>query len=478
MVAGKYRLHGPGALDRFGVRWVPAEHTAIGRSVEVALLDASLPFDGPDARRLAARARVLGRARDLHLQGVMDSGALPDGRPYVVFEALSGSTIGDLVREAGGPLVAARAARIVLQVLEALRALHRAGVVARGLSPESIVVSSREGEEHVKLRDLQAAALVDDPGELPEVPFSPYVAPEIRRGGRGMDPSVDIYSAGALLGHLLTGSPSGARSLGELPDTARRAVARAIVETPDERFPNTDVFMQAVALLMPTDERDARDDMELPADALVADMHYLLMRRSTRHATRGAASGEARAHLVPVLLCIEAIFRLGGQEAWDRILGQVPSIEGLLPGTGNTPAHMQYGVPVRVFAELLRVADDVIGHGDLGVLPQLGELIAGRGLRRLVPDLPAQLVPDALVDGFPYVWSHVQFQGTPSVAERGEREARLVVRGQSEPSLELTSLVASIVRAGLRSIPGTHAEVSLTACAALGDACDVLRVRW
>ena len=68
--------------------------------------------------------------------------------------------------------------------------------------------------------------------------------------------------------------------------------------------------------------------------------------------------------------------------------------------------------------------------------------------------------------------------GAPSVAERGEREARLVVRGQSEPSLELTSLVASIVRAGLRSIPGTHAEVSLTACAALGDACDVLRVRW
>lgn len=478
VVAGKYRLRGQGSRDRFGVRRIPAEHTAIQRAVEVSVVDPALPPDGPEARRLAAHARVLGGVRDHHLQSVLDSGALPDGRPYVVLEAVSGQTVTELLEAAGGPLVPARAARIVLQVLEALRALHKARVVARSIGPDSVVVTARGGEEHVKVRDLRAAALLDEGTDLAEIPFSPYVAPELRRGEPGLDPASDIYAAGALLGHLLSGAPSPGHGLEQLPDTARRAVERAIAESPDERFPTADVFMQAVSLLTPTDERLARDDMELPDDPLVADMHYLLMRRSTRHGTRGAPTGEARAHLVPVLLAIEAIFKLGGQEAWERILAQVPAIEGLLPGAGNTPAHLQYGVPVATFSELLLVADDVLGAGDLAILPQLGEIIASRGLRRLVPDLPAQLVPDALVDGFPYVWSHVQFQGTPSVAEREERSARLVVRGQSEPSLEITSLVAAIVRAGLGSIPGTRAAVSITASAALGDACDVLRVHW
>lgn len=478
VVAGKYRLRGEGVRDRLGLWHVPAEHAAIQRAVELVYPGSDLAADAPETRRLVAQARTLGGARDPHLQSVLDTGTLPDGRPYVVFEALGGRTIGDLLREVGGPVVPARAGRIVLQVLEALRALHRARVVLRGLSPESVLVTTRAGEDLVKVRDLHSAHSLEAEGAPPDVPFSPYLAPELRRERGSLDPSIDVYSAGALLHHLLTGK-TASTSLDAIPDTARRALERSMTEAVDERFPTMDVFMQAVALLAPTDDRMARDDMPLPDDPLVADLHYLLLRRSTRHGTRAAAgTGHARAHLVPVLLTIEAIFKLGGQEAWDQILAQVPEIEGLLPGAGNTPEHLHFGVPVVTYARLLQVADDVLGEGDLGLIPSVADSIAARGLRRLVPELPEPPRTDALIDGFPYLWSRVQLQGTPIVAEREERSARLMVRGQSEPSLEVTSLVAAMLRAGLRSAVGAHAEASVTAAQALGDACDVIRVRW
>jgi len=488
IVGTKYAVSGVLAHSNTGIIRLLGEHTSIQRAVEIVVLDPSEPPDGPQALWLRKHAKILGAASHSNLQSLLDSGLDESGRPYLVFEAANtGSTIPDLLTREG-TLPAARAGRIVVQVLEAMRVLHRSRVVIRGLGPDNVVITRRGDEDLIKLRHLTHAAFESDEDPDP-VPYSPWAAPEVRRGGLGLEVSADVFSAGALLRHLLTGHPTGSTSGRSTPgsshrgnrldDTARRALVRALAERPEDRFPNVDVFMQAVALLSPTDLRPARDEMPLPADPLVADLHYLMLRRNTRHGTLAApGTGEARAHLMPVLLVIEAVYRLLGTEAWAQLAEDVPEVEALLPGAGNTPQHLENGVPVTTLSRLLSAADDIGGVGDLGLIPVLAHQVVERGLHRVFPALPTRLSPEALVEGFPYLWSQVQRQGTASVVDREGCSARLVVRYQTEPQLEVSGFIAALLRAALRSVGAREAEVAITAVEALGDGADVYRATW
>lgn len=472
---GKFRLLGQLASGAETVCFL-AEHTGIRRQVELKTLGQDVPFPGPAADRLFREARAMGTVSHPGLQGVVDSGMDPAGRPFVVYEAVRGTSIAELIAEHPSGVGAVRTGRIVLSTLEALRALHRAGIVARGLGPENVLVlPQRADDEPIKLRALERAAFLAEDAPTDEIPYTPWLAPEIRRGGPGLDPRVDVYSAGLMIQHLLTGRTQPGTPL---PDTARRAIERATAEDPDERFPDVEVLMQAVALLTPTDARPPRDEMPTPEDPLAADLHYLSLRRSTRHGQRTAASGHAKVHLLPVLLTIEAIYRRLGPPMWSELAAEVQAVDDLLPGAGNTELHLVNGVPVDLFSRVLASADAIAGRGDLALLTEIGEAVAHRGLRRLFPDLPTPLVAEALVDGFPYVWSRITMQGQPSQIERGPRSARLAVRGQVEPSLELSGFVAGLLRAAIRNTGVRRSEVMLTSCQALGDAVDIYGVSW
>jgi serine/threonine-protein kinase len=476
VVDGKFRLLEPRASTDADSVCFLAEHMGIRRQVELKTLAAGVEFPGPAADRLFREARATGSVSHAGIQSVVDSGSDAEGRPYVVYEALKGQSITELCAESPAGVPAIQAARIVLSTLEAIRALHKSGVVARALGPDDVVVLGTKGDdEPIKLRALRAAAFLAEEPPPGAIPMGPWTAPEIRRGSNGVDPRVDVFSAGVMLRQLLTGRAHTERPL---PDTARRAVDRATAESPDERFPDVEVLMQAVSLMTPSDARPPRDEMQTPEDPLAADLHYMSLRRSTRHGPRTAARGQAKVHLLPVLLTIEAIYRRLGKDAWARLAAEVPGVDDLLPGSGKTEVHMTTGVRVDLFARILASADAIAGHGDLGLLTEIGEAVAHRGLARLFPDLPTALTPEALVDGFPYVWSRITMQGTPVPLERNAASARLAVRGQVEPSLELSGFVAGLLRAAIRNTGVRHSEVFLTASQALGDAVDIYGVSW
>ncbi len=252
-IDGKYRVVELLGADDQVERYL-AEHTAIRRPVEVHCLRPNQPADGEAAARLVRTARALGGATHRNLQSVVDSGRDREGRPYIVFEALRGAPLRALLR--GEPMESRRAAKIAVQLLEALRALHDAGVVLRCLTPDDLLVESvSAGDELVKIRGVQGAAMMIDGGAEPVrvTGYTAYLAPELRRGDSGLDPRVDLYSAGVILREMSTGAARG--DTGPLGDTARRAIARACAEDPDERFANADGFLQAVALLLPTTDR-------------------------------------------------------------------------------------------------------------------------------------------------------------------------------------------------------------------------------
>lgn len=474
VVDGKFRLIAPLAAGPHTVSFI-AEHTGIGRRVELKTLGQDVPFDGPEADRLFREARAMGTVAHPGIQGVVDSGTDDDGRPYVVYEALRGVSIAELMAEHPNGLYPVRVGRIALSTLEALRAMHHAGIVVRGLGPGNVIVlPARDDEEPIKLRGLEQATFVCERAPEDEIPVTPWLAPEIRRGAPGIDPRVDVYSMGMMLRHLITGQ---AQPGGQLPDTARRGIERATADDPNERFPDIDVLMQAVALLTPTSSRPPREEMNTPEDALAADLHYLWLRRSTRHGRRTKSGSHASLHALPVLLAVDAIHRRLPPSGWAELAASIDGLEELREASSNLDAHAGESVPVELFSRILGIADSIAGRGDLGFLTELAESIAARGLLRLFPHLPSPAPPETFVDRFAYLWSRIAMQGRASIVERSLHAAKLVVSEQVEPSLELSGFMAALLRAAIRST-GHAGEVSLTTCQALGDPVDTYQVSW
>ncbi len=127
-----------------------------------------------------------------------------DERPYIVLELIDGPSLADRIA-AEGPVGAAEAARIGVDLLGALRAAHTAGVLHRDLKPANVLLEN--GTDRVLLTDFGIAQM---PGSttLTEsgmfVGSPEYTAPE-RMSGARTGPESDLWSLGALLCEALSG---------------------------------------------------------------------------------------------------------------------------------------------------------------------------------------------------------------------------------------------------------------------------------
>lgn len=478
VIDGKYQL--VDLLDE-GPNYVRyrAEHIGIQRSVEVKMLARHLPPGGPDAAALLRESRAAGSVAHRNVQSVVDSGADDEGRPFVVYEALSGQTIGELVAANPTGLPQERVATLVLELLEGLGAIHRGGVVHRNLRPRAVwVVPVHGGGELVKIGGLeQAAFLAEGASPLLMVGHvsSPFIAPELRLTELEPDPRVDVYSAGVLMRLLLTGRAEPGVPVG---DTARRAIERATASEPDDRFVDTASFQNAVALLLPSTSSPARDEQPTPADPLVADLAYLKLRRSTWSGEQPVPRGEARVELLVMLLAIEGIWRTLGQDAWPRLVARVPEVDALLPGSAQVQQHLKAGVPVELVSRILGTADELAGAGDLGFVAQLGDLVAQRGLRKLLAGVPDPFTPPVAAGLLDELWPAITRQGRVANLERGSKRARLVVRDQVQPSLELCAFVAGVLRGTMTMSGARRVVVQTAACQALGDSACAFALAW
>ena len=130
----------------------------------------------------------------------------PKSRPYLVMEFLDGETLAKIL-ERQKPLPEAEAVRYASRICDALDYLHKNGITHRDLKPQNIMVC-RDGS--LRLFDF-GIARVDQARRLTFAGFTPtmgtpdYMAPEQVKGRRG-DHRTDIYSLGAILYEMTTGS--------------------------------------------------------------------------------------------------------------------------------------------------------------------------------------------------------------------------------------------------------------------------------
>ena len=188
-----------------GSLWL-AENLALGTSVSVQLLATSLSKDIEAVEVFMWGARLAGQIKSPHMLQLFGSGVTHDGSPYVLMEAIEGDSIRARV-ERQGKLSLEEIAAIVHQGAGALSAAHRAGMVHRGIHPESLFLEQESGDTFVKLLPFDVAAQVQQglvfAGASLDV--AKYMSPELLLSPEDVDTRADLWSLAAVAYYGLTG---------------------------------------------------------------------------------------------------------------------------------------------------------------------------------------------------------------------------------------------------------------------------------
>ncbi|MCI5826517.1 MAG: PASTA domain-containing protein [Arcanobacterium sp.] len=216
LVDGRYRIDA--LLARGGMASVyRGTDMRLQRAVAVKFIHPHLAQQPDFTERFIREARAAAALSNPHIVNVHDQGVLSSAqgeRAYIVMELVEGP---DLRSEltTHGSFTLGVALDITRQVLIALAAAHRKGIVHRDVKPENILLTESIPTAHplapptfvAKVGDFGLARVVSDAtsshsGQL--LGTVAYIAPEIVKGGNSAAPA-DIYAVGIMLYELIAG---------------------------------------------------------------------------------------------------------------------------------------------------------------------------------------------------------------------------------------------------------------------------------
>ncbi|GEM_PF-1365797 len=288
-----------------------AEDTRLGRPVAMKILAQEM-VGSALTRRFELEARTISRIEHPGIVPVHDLGALPDGRLYYTMKFISGRTLEEYLKEDVGRT---RRLEILATTCDIVDHAHRHGVVHRDLKPANIMV---DDQGQVYVLDWGIARVKQEFQKSPlDLGFGSdgftrvgdvlgtlfYMAPEQARGEESIDRRTDVYSLGAILYEILTGTPPiRGRSL----DTLLEAAKRAEPILPRELVPAVSAELEAICLRALAGKREARYDgagdlgTDLrrflggdPVRAFRGGIGYRVRKRLSQHRLAAALAGVA-----------------------------------------------------------------------------------------------------------------------------------------------------------------------------------------
>ncbi|MFB6849778.1 serine/threonine-protein kinase [Streptomyces sp. NPDC056373] len=251
--AGHYRLES--RLGSGGMGVVHLARSTSGMKLAVKVVHTQFAKD-PDFRgRFRQEVAAARKVSGAFTAPVVD--ADPDSeRPWMATLFIPGPTLSEHVKR-NGPMEPAQLRRLMAGLAEALRDIHRAGVVHRDLKPSNVLLA----DDGPKVIDFGISRPVDselrtETGRLIGTP--PFMAPEQFRRPREVGPAADIFALGSVMVHAATGQgPFDSDSpyivayqvvhdepdLTGVPDEVAPLVLRCLAKEPEER-PTPDELMR------------------------------------------------------------------------------------------------------------------------------------------------------------------------------------------------------------------------------------------
>ncbi|MFE1943800.1 protein kinase domain-containing protein [Streptomyces massasporeus] len=251
--AGHYRLES--CLGSGGMGVVHMARSASGMKLAVKVVHAQFAKD-PDFRgRFRQEVAAARKVSGAFTAPVVDADPESE-RPWMATLFIPGPTLSDQVKR-NGPMEPAQLRRLMAGLAEALRDIHRAGVVHRDLKPSNVLLA----DDGPKVIDFGISRPMDselrtETGRLIGTP--PFMAPEQFRRPREVGPAADIFALGSVMVHAATGrGPFDSDSpyivayqvvhdepdLTGVPDEVAPLVLRCLAKEPEER-PTPDELMR------------------------------------------------------------------------------------------------------------------------------------------------------------------------------------------------------------------------------------------
>ncbi|WP_327681637.1 protein kinase domain-containing protein [Streptomyces sp. NBC_00467] len=198
--AGQYRLEG--CLGTGGMGVVHLATSASGLRLAVKVIHAEHASDPEFRARFRQEVAAARRVSGAFTAPVVDADPEAE-RPWMATLFIDGPTLAERVKR-NGPLSADELRRAGAGLAEALRDIHRAGVVHRDLKPSNVLLAP-DGPKVIDfgISRPSDSDLRTETGKLIGTP--PFMAPEQFQRPREVGPAADVFAMGAVLVHAATG---------------------------------------------------------------------------------------------------------------------------------------------------------------------------------------------------------------------------------------------------------------------------------
>ncbi|MGW2473229.1 protein kinase domain-containing protein [Streptomyces sp. NPDC001665] len=313
-------------LGSGGMGTVFLARTSSGRPVAIKLIHQQFAGDSEFRIRFRQEVAAARRVSGAFTAAVVD--AAPEAeQPWMATTYIEGPTLAERIA-AEGPLNGTGLRSLAIGLAEALRDIHRVGVVHRDLKPSNVVLSP-EGPRVIDFGISRAAdqQTLTMTGRVIGTP--PFMSPEQLQAPRGVGPRSDVFSLATLLVYAATGhGPFDADSpyltayqvvheepsLDTVPALLRAVVEPCLAKEPEGR-PSADELLELLRDL-PADLGGAAAAGRAPGRTRdMATQHHLATRDTPAPGAPAPAETGGRGlrgRWRPVLAAAVAVAAIGG----------------------------------------------------------------------------------------------------------------------------------------------------------------------